>query len=97
MSTREQETARTKEAVSFGPFRLAPRVRLLERAGETVPLGGRALDILIVLLEHAGEVVSKKDLIERVWPDVTVTRAVLDFMSPRCARRSAMGRLALDM
>jgi predicted ATPase/DNA-binding winged helix-turn-helix (wHTH) protein len=40
-------------------------------------LGSRALDILIVLVEHAGEVVSKKDLISRVWPDVMVDESGL--------------------
>jgi predicted ATPase/DNA-binding winged helix-turn-helix (wHTH) protein len=63
--------------VSFGPFRLAPTERLLERAGVTVPLGGRALEILIVLIERAGETVSKKDLIARAWPDVTVEEGSL--------------------
>jgi predicted ATPase len=40
-------------------------------------LSSRALDILIVLVEHAGEVVSKKELMSRVWPDITVDEASL--------------------
>jgi predicted ATPase len=40
-------------------------------------LGSRALDILIVLVEHAGEVVSKKNLMSRVWPDVMVDESGL--------------------
>jgi predicted ATPase/DNA-binding winged helix-turn-helix (wHTH) protein len=79
----------TRDTVSFGPFRLAPSERLLERAGVVVPLGGRALDILIVLVEHAGKVVSKKDLIERVWPDVTVDEGSLRFHI--AALRKALG------
>jgi len=63
--------------VSFGPFRLAPNERLLERAGVAVPLGGRAFEILIFLVERAGEIVSKRDLIARAWPDVTVEEASL--------------------
>ncbi len=63
----------------FGPFRLAPAERLLEKAGVAVPLGGRALDILIVLLERPGEVVSKRELIQRVWPDVFVDEGSLRF------------------
>jgi DNA-binding winged helix-turn-helix (wHTH) protein len=45
---------------------------MIERSGDRIPLGGRALDILIVLLEHAGDVVSQRELIDRVWPNVTV-------------------------
>ncbi|WP_218625620.1 winged helix-turn-helix domain-containing protein [Bradyrhizobium sp. dw_411] len=58
--------------IAFGPFRLLVTERLLEKAGVPVPLGSRALDILILLAERAGEVVSKRDLISRVWPDLTV-------------------------
>jgi DNA-binding winged helix-turn-helix (wHTH) protein len=67
----------TGDVVSFGPFRLFTAQRLLERAGAPLQLGSRALDILIVLVEHAGEVVSKKELISRVWPDVTVDESGL--------------------
>jgi len=89
MSINALETARTRDAVSFGPFRLAPMERLLERAGVVVPLGGRALDILIVLVDHAGEVVSKRDLIELVWPDVIVDEGSLRFHV--VALRKALG------
>jgi predicted ATPase/DNA-binding winged helix-turn-helix (wHTH) protein len=73
----DQPDVQTRDAISFGPFRLAPTERLLERDGVAVPLGGRALDILIVLVERAGEIVSKKELIARVWPDVTVEEGSL--------------------
>lgn len=66
-------------AVSFGPFRLYPSARLLERDGAAVHVGGRALDILIFLAERAGEIVSKKDLVARVWSDVTVDEGSLRF------------------
>jgi predicted ATPase/DNA-binding winged helix-turn-helix (wHTH) protein len=59
-------------AVSFGPFCLWPAERRLEKAGIPVQLGGRSLDILMLLVERAGEVVSKTELIKRVWADVTV-------------------------
>ena len=42
---------------SFGPFRLSVSERLLARGGEPVGIGGRALDILIVLVEHAGTMI----------------------------------------
>src|SRR5690348_17168359 len=51
-------------AISFGPFRLLPKARLLERDGAPVHIGGRALDILIALAERAGEVVGKRELVE---------------------------------
>jgi predicted ATPase/DNA-binding winged helix-turn-helix (wHTH) protein len=57
---------------SFGPFTLFVAGRLLKRAGERIPLGGRALDVLIALVERAGEVVSYKELISLAWPNVTV-------------------------
>jgi predicted ATPase/DNA-binding winged helix-turn-helix (wHTH) protein len=59
-------------AIAFGPFRLCAAERLIERSGEPVELGSRAMDILIALVERAGEVVSQRDLIDRVWPNVTV-------------------------
>ena len=60
------------ESISFGPFRLSPSERLLVRGSEPVPLGGRALDLLITLIDRAGQVVGHRELIARVWPDVTV-------------------------
>jgi predicted ATPase/DNA-binding winged helix-turn-helix (wHTH) protein len=66
-----------QEVVAFGPFRLFVTERLLRKRDETLPLGGRALDILITLVERAGEVVTQKELISRVWPDVTVEEANL--------------------
>jgi predicted ATPase/DNA-binding winged helix-turn-helix (wHTH) protein len=62
---------------AFGPFRLRPAARLLERDGVPVELGGRALDILIALVEQAGTVVSRGSLMACVWPDVAVVEGVL--------------------
>ncbi|MET4091064.1 putative ATPase/DNA-binding winged helix-turn-helix (wHTH) protein [Bradyrhizobium sp. S3.5.5] len=45
---------------------------MLRRDGMALPLGSRALDILIHLVERPGEVIAKQELIDRVWPDVTV-------------------------
>jgi predicted ATPase/DNA-binding winged helix-turn-helix (wHTH) protein len=69
----------TKDGLSFGPFHLAAGERLLTREGVPVELGSRALDILIVLTSTPNEVVSKKDLISRVWPDVVVEEGSLRF------------------
>lgn len=63
--------------VSFGPFRLSAGKRLLMKGEEPVAIGGRALDILIALVEHAGEVLTTRELIERVWPNVFVDEASL--------------------
>ena len=63
--------------VSFGPFRLFAAERQLKKGDEPFQLGGRALDTLIALVERAGEVVTQKELIARVWPDVTVEEANL--------------------
>ena len=63
--------------VSFGPFRLLPTQFLLLEGDKAVPLGSRALEVLIVLLERPGELVSKQELMARVWPDTFVEPANL--------------------
>ena len=67
--------AQTRDAISFGPFSLVASERLLTKDGAPVELGARALDTLIVLASRPNEVVSKKDLLARVWPDVKIGRA----------------------
>src|SRR5262249_14768479 len=59
-------------AVSFGPFRLFPTARAFEKDGVPLALGNRALDILMVLVERAGELVTHRELIARVWRDLVV-------------------------
>jgi predicted ATPase/DNA-binding winged helix-turn-helix (wHTH) protein len=68
-----------RDVVSFGPFRLYPTERLLEKDAVPIQIGGRALDILIVLAERAGEVVDKRDLVARVWAHVHVDEGSLRF------------------
>src|SRR6266566_8039759 len=58
--------------LKFGPFELSIGERLLRREGVVLALGGRALDILIYLARRPGEVIAKRELIDHVWPDVTV-------------------------
>src|SRR6202166_2319049 len=72
-----RETPSGGEAFLFGSFRLLPRQRLLLSGDEPVHLGGRALDILIILTERAGELVSKDELMARVWPNTFVVPANL--------------------
>jgi DNA-binding winged helix-turn-helix (wHTH) protein len=69
----------TKDVLSFGPFSLVASERLLTKEGAPVELGARALDILIALMSAPNEVVGKKDLMSRVWPDVTVEEGSLRF------------------
>jgi predicted ATPase/DNA-binding winged helix-turn-helix (wHTH) protein len=59
-------------AFAFGPFRLIPSQHVLLRDNRPVKLGGRALDILHLLVMRAGEEVSKNALIEWAWPNVIV-------------------------
>src|ERR1700760_1037809 len=61
----------------FGPFELNVAERSLKKASQLIPLGGRAYEILIALLQNAGEVVPKSELIARAWPDVTVEEGSL--------------------
>jgi predicted ATPase len=71
------KAAQGKDVLSFGPFRLTVGERLLTRDGAPVELGARALDILIALVSTPNEIVSKKALLSRVWPDVTVEEGSL--------------------
>ena len=58
--------------VLFGPFCLLPTQFLLLEGDKPVPLGSRALEILIALVGRRGELVSKQDLTARVWPNLLV-------------------------
>ena len=63
--------------IRFEPFELNVFERSLKKAGETVPLGGRAFDLLLALTERSGETVGKEELIAQVWPDVIVEEGSL--------------------
>jgi DNA-binding winged helix-turn-helix (wHTH) protein len=64
-------------AFNFGSFRLLPAQRLLIKDDEVIHLGSRAMDILIALVERPSELVSKAELMARVWPNVFVEPANL--------------------
>src|SRR5579859_3226138 len=66
-----------QDVVSFGPFRLYGRQRLLKRDGEPVKLGSRAFEVLLALVDKAGEVVGQDELLARAWPGVFVGEAAL--------------------
>src|SRR5579859_1504743 len=85
---------RAAAEVHFGPFRLAPQERRLERNGVAVQLGGRALDILVALVQRPGEVVSKAELSRIVWPDMIVEEGSLRFHM--VSLRKALGESAQE-
>jgi predicted ATPase len=76
---------------SFGPFRLYVTERLLEKNGTALKIGSRALDLLIMLLEHAPAVVSKHDLMQRVWGNLVVDEVSLRFHVAALRRQLGQG------
>src|ERR1700761_1054706 len=76
-------------AISFGPFLLLAEERLLLEDDRPVRLGSRAFDILVFLIERAGAVVGKEELIARVWPKTFVEEANLKIQVS--ALRRALG------
>ena len=75
--------------LEFGRFRVLLRRRQLLADGRPVELGGRALDVLLVLLGADGVLVTKEELISRVWPGVVVSEDNLKFQVH--ALRKALG------
>lgn len=63
--------------ITFGPFRLQPERQLLLDGDTAVRIGGRALDILIALVERPGELLTKDELVARAWPNLVVDEANL--------------------
>ena len=61
----------------FGPFDLDPEARLLCRDGEPIPMTGRMLDALVVLVERRGRLVDKEELLSRIWAGSVVEEANL--------------------
>ncbi|MBV8120749.1 MAG: helix-turn-helix transcriptional regulator, partial [Alphaproteobacteria bacterium] len=66
-----------EEAFAFGSFRLIPSQRMLFEDGKALRLGSRAFDILVAVVERAGETVTKEGLLARAWPDTVVEEAAL--------------------
>ena len=64
-------------AFEFEPYRLFPSKQLLLDGANVCPLGSRGIEILVCLLEQAGQMVSKQELLERVWPGALVHEANL--------------------
>lgn len=60
------------DAFDLAPFRVEPRTRVLYRDGEIEKIPPRTVEVLLALLERRGEVVTKQELLRRVWPDTAV-------------------------
>src|SRR6202047_4753001 len=69
--------AAVHRTLRFGPFELSIGERVLQRDGQVLPLGDRALDILIYLADRPGEVIAQQELIDHVWSDVAVEEGTL--------------------
>jgi DNA-binding winged helix-turn-helix (wHTH) protein len=63
------------ETYVFGSFQLIPSQRLLLHEGKPLRLGSRALEILIVLIEAAGNTVHRDQIMARAWPGTAVDEA----------------------
>src|ERR1700687_1345421 len=68
---------KSRQFYEFGPFRVDPEKELLLRGDETVPLTPKTFQILLVLMRHSKEVVTKDDMMKMVWPDTFVEEANL--------------------
>src|SRR5713101_4799996 len=66
-----------KHFYEFGPFRLDPAERLLLRDNQTIPLAPKAFDTLLMLVEHSGHLLTKDELLKRLWPETFVEEANL--------------------
>jgi DNA-binding winged helix-turn-helix (wHTH) protein len=64
--------AATDATLEFGRFRVLLRQRQLVADSGPIELGTRALDLLLVLLEADGSLVTKDELMRRVWPGIVV-------------------------
>jgi non-specific serine/threonine protein kinase len=92
------------ERCRFGPFELQPDKRRLLKDGATVPLRPRAFDLLVALVDRAGHLATKDELLETVWPKTVVEEAGLHVQvsalrkvwapmpSPRCRDEATNSR-----
>src|SRR5258705_1016055 len=65
------------ERYRFGPFELQPDQRRLQKGGVTISLRPRAFDLLVALVDRAGHLVTKDELLDGVWPKMVVEEAAL--------------------
>ncbi|PZR57085.1 MAG: hypothetical protein DLM50_06700 [Candidatus Meridianibacter frigidus] len=63
--------------LAFGPYELDAQRLLLLRQGQPVPLGPKVVETLLALIERAGALLTKDELLERIWPEGFVEEANL--------------------
>jgi DNA-binding winged helix-turn-helix (wHTH) protein len=81
--------AAAEASLEFGRFRVLLRQRQLLADGVSIELGTRAFELLLALLEANGSLVSKEQLLARVWPGIAVAEGNLKIHV--CALRKALG------
>ena len=67
----------TRCCYQFGPFRLDPYGRTLEREGVRVSITAKVFDTLAILVQNRGRVVEKDELLSKLWPDTVVEESNL--------------------
>jgi DNA-binding winged helix-turn-helix (wHTH) protein len=90
-ASRSRRATAASADLEFGRIRLLLRRRQLLADGIPVELGTRAFELLLALLEADGSLVTKQDLISRVWPGVVVSEENLKLQVS--ALRKALGAL----
>ncbi len=73
---------KTRQLYAFGPFHLDAKECLLILDGKPVPLAPKAFEALVMLVENAGHLVDKDDLMRRLWPDTSLRRPTSPSTSP---------------
>lgn len=68
---------KTEEIYQFGQFRVDPLMRSLRRNDASLALNRRSFDVLLYLVQNPGRLVPKEELLENVWPDVSVDESSL--------------------
>jgi len=71
-TSRQKASASGDAVIRFGRFRVLPRARQLMVDRQPVELGSRAFDLLMVLIRAPGTLVTKNEIVSRVWPDTVV-------------------------
>src|SRR5690348_1395640 len=67
------------ETYAFGEYRLELASRSLSRSGSAIPLAPKTFDVLALLVQRAGTLVSKREILAELWPDTFVEEANLSF------------------
>lgn len=78
----------------FGPFRLNPAEKLLQRDGAPVPLTPKVFDLLLVLAENGGRLIERPALLKQIWHDAFVEEGNLS--KAMCVLRRALGQEGND-